>query len=452
MSDEYGTSESGPVQPLPIETPVPAPVPLGVPVKKRSKWPWVAGVLAILALLGACVGAFYLIGTAIEDTLSDPGLEAMVTPSYAYEGATFVGWSGEGRYAVIQSFYADNVPTVVVWDAQTQTTRYKDGYVVVGVESAGAQIWLEPAEKVAEGFDSFTDAIDHKPFELLAWRLDDDSEPTDAASAKWRAWPGPGDYTAYLEVDPLKGCMPAKLLINNNAGSGEGVKAALPESTRTYAPIGWSPSGEYFAIEELIDGVATGLLGELDREAETAPDRKVLVFSATTGELVAEAVLPKRVGRVPCAVWGLDDDLYWADVDDMETDLAGYTQTKMKSLSVAGVVTDVHVGDRMEGAYSVIALGSDEKGALFYTDDGRLWRVDSHGVQHSGNLDTGNTIYTESAVWDSRGGLLSARYSYEYMEDSDAEFVEVVVSSEYGGEEREVWRGPVITPPLDPML
>ncbi|MDZ4654447.1 MAG: hypothetical protein U1F44_01000 [Coriobacteriia bacterium] len=409
-------------------------VPPGLPVRKR----WPLGIGIVILLIGTCVGMSYLASTVLQDVFSPTGGQASM-PSSAYGASTLVGWSGGGRYAIIQYFDEGSVPTVAVWDRETEKTRLQGGYIVVGIESEAPQIWLEPAKDVIAPFDSFSDPIDHKPAQLFAWRLDGGDSPQDSPPAKWRSWPGPGGYIAYLELDVLKGCMPAKLLINNNESSGEGVKAALPESTRTFTPVGWSPSGKYFAIEELMDGNEIGVLGELVllRQSEQ-PDRKLLVFSAETGELAAEAVLPKGTIQTPCAAWGANDTLYWADTDAMQSNDDGGSAPDWRSLSVAsGAGTIAPPDGAMEMTWAVTTLGSDEAGARFFTDNGRLWCIGADGFAHAGNL-----RYAESADWDVRGGLLVTRTEYEWDGEVERNYASVSLFDEHGGSEREIWHGP----------
>ena len=431
MTDPFGT---------------PTPVPLGVPVKKRAKWPLVVGVAVVLALMGACAWVTYLLSTSLGDTF-DAAYEPTIGPSFVWtDGAPLVKWSGSGRYAVIQYFDEQKLPVVVVWDAQTDTTRQQAGYVVAAVESAGAQVWLEPVDRVEDVYDSFVDPIDHRPQQLYAWRLDVVDGLQEVPAAKWRAWPGPGAYTAYLEIDPLKGCLPARLLINNNEGSGEGVKAALPDSTATFAPVGWSPSGEFFAIEELLDGEAVGLLGDQAGLSEPEqPDRRLLVFSATTGALVAEAVLPKGSLVAPAALWGDDDTLYWADMDASQASYEGFGSPRIMSLTADGVSADVRITDPelFSATWSLTPLGSDGEGALFLSDEGRLWLLGAGGLSHAGNLPT--AAYATTGSWEPAGGLLVSRAQYVSGDESGDITAPVVdLFDKHGANERRIWRGPDI--------
>ncbi len=242
-------------------------------------------------------------------------------------GMDTVAWSGDGAYAVIQYHRNYMYPSVAVWDRSSGSTRTFDGYRVLFVEPYAPVVWMEPVSDAdaesSDTIDGLGDAIDHKPARLVAWRLDDNSKPTDNVPAKWRAWPGPGETIAYLEINPLKGAGPAALLFNNKAGRGEGVKAELPSTTGTFVPVGWSPSGEYFAIEELIDEqVAMDSFGiepfAVDAPADvTTPPRHLVVFDAATGKVSATAFLPQAAGTAPLALWeATADRLFWLDPDD----------------------------------------------------------------------------------------------------------------------------------------
>ena len=233
--------------------------------------------------------------------------ESSAGSSAAIEAPIGVWWAGDGAFVVAQFSAEDGRGVVIVWDKRVgKTLEPQEGYRVVAVEKAAPRIWLVPEEdfpakgETGTALDIAGDTRDEKPERLLIWDLGSAEGPSDAGEARWAAWPGSGGYTAYPEVDVLKGSLVSRLLFQPSSGETEGSKADVPEDMVTLDPIGWSDSGRYFA--------AVGL----------GPDEaQMLVFEAASGSLVAsETVAAPSSGGVHAA-WGTESDgLHWFHGDE----------------------------------------------------------------------------------------------------------------------------------------
>jgi hypothetical protein len=436
-------------EPMPSESPAitPAPLPLDpgtVSGPGRKRWPWVVGVLILLVLLGGCVAAIWLlddaIGTYSDSLASGPGDTTRLNGAAGLDQAT---WTGDGAYAVIQYHRDSTYPSVAVWDRETGSARMLDGYRVLFVERFAPVVWMEPVTDegadAANPIDGFGDALDHQPARLVAWKLDNGSGPTDNVPSKWRAWPGPGDSVAYLEINPLKGAAPSAVLFNNKASQGEGVKAEIPSTTGTFVPIGWSPSGRYFAVEELIDEQAAKdnrASGGTLADVEGVP-RQVVVFDVATGKVSAAATLPALICVAPIALWdGSADRLFWLDSLEPTGDLTG-----IRSMTATGTSGDAFAefGWDVSGEYPRLGggtpLGWDPAGPLFAID-GDIWRITAAGPKQLGMFGP------QIGSWLPGCGLLGVTTRYSNGETETTERPEAQVTDVHGGDRKTIWTGP----------
>ncbi|MEN6430176.1 MAG: hypothetical protein ABFC80_04920, partial [Coriobacteriales bacterium] len=287
-------------------------------IRRASLAVFAAAVVLIASVPGGCARAEKMDAAATSPApVATPGAEEVV-----------VAWSGEGRCAVVQYSGEDRYPCVAVWDSRTGETRVLERHQILFAETAAPVLWLEPASAGDGGAttpaDGLVDGVDHRPQQLVAWDVSRADPPSPRVSAKWHAWPGPGGYVAYPEIDVLKGAGLAAVWFNNAASSGEGAKAALPDATVTFSPIGWSPSGAYFAVEELLQ--ETDAATSAPREAK-APARKLVVFEAASGQIAATAPLPPACSG-PGAAWDASvDRLYWPEAEARATGVSLRTMT-----------------------------------------------------------------------------------------------------------------------------
>lgn len=409
-------------------------LPTAVGSRQRSRRVFYIAFAALVVLAAAVIAWVWMAGVADQGD-ADGG--AFIAGS---AGDPMVAWSGSGRYAVVQYYREFLYPSVAVWDRQTGKTRTVDGYRLLFAEPAAPQIWLEPVTAretdSATWLDGLSDAFDHKPAQLAGWRLDGDGGPSPRVSSKWRRWPGPGGYIAYPEISVLKGAGPSALWFNNEASSGEGFKAELPKTTNTFAPVGWSPSGRYFAIEELArESDYLGPNGAMRSTEATVPfERNLVVFDATTGKVSASALLPTtaRVGQ--SAVWDASADrLFWPVGFETETT----DPLELRTMTATGTAQDAfsELGwqrpAELPRAYDVRALGWSSKGSLLLLD-GLVYRIAADGLALVGPLEAEQGAYFQDA---GIAGVLS-----RYSEDEREAWVELVILGDGG--RRVVWESP----------
>lgn len=418
---------------------------------KRVRHPWIVAAVVLVLLIGAFVGGALLadetIVPLVDSYFDDPG---SLGGEIGLVGMDQAVWSGNGAYGVIQYHRDYTYPSVAVWDRKTGATRTLDGYRVLFVEPYAPVVWMEPVtDEQADdsaSVDGLGDALDHRPARMVAWRLDDGSEPTDNVPAKWGAWPGPVDSVAYLEISPLKGVGPSALLFNNKASHGEGVKGALPESTGTFIPVGWSASGRYFAVEELVDEESMTTSGTAGDSAETtATPRNVIVFDATTGEVSAIEPLPLFSDSAPIAMWdGTADRIFWLAKSDPDSEFASVGIRSMTATGPAGdAFADLGWGvpAGYRDIYTASVLGWDPEGPLFAVD-GDIWRLTSDGPAQLGML------YPQSGVWHPAGGLLAVTTEFS-SDDGGIEWPEAQLTDIHGGDRKTIWKGPAASTPRD---
>lgn len=436
MTDETGIDQS-------VAEAQPAPMPLPVPgaagaAPRKKVWPWVvAGVILFILIIG-CAGAVWLadeVFNQFEDGLLGPELGGSV-------GMDTVAWAGSGRFVVTQHYEGFVEPSVVVWDKETGETRTLDGYRLLFCEPEAPVIWMEPVTEeealMSDSMDGLGDMFDHKPERLVAWRLDDGSEPTDDVSAKWGAWPGPADTIAYLEINPLKGAAPSAVLFNNSAGQGEGVKAKIPDDVITFVPVGWSPSGDYFAVEELRREDPTGDSSDDDRP------RKVLVLDVATGDVASALELSAYAPAAPGVVWdGVTDMLFALELnipDEPEMQSSARLYSAKPGDSAWADAFDSSGWDKppaFGNAYQAGILGADPDGPLFWVD-GRILQLTVDGLIDRGGADS------VSAAWYPGSGLIGIEWGFSEGPVSE-EWTELVLMDIHGGGRKTVWKSEAVS-------
>ena len=312
----------------------PAPLPLdaaprgAAPAKgsaRRLATLWI-GLAVTVVVIVAC-GTAYLLARWAGEGLDSPGfglpdplastgsLTDLLTPASAW-------WSGDGAYAVTQSVGTDDRPVVTVYEVATKSIRTLKGYRVVGVEPAAPRIWLVPDRRktgladyseptTATLLDIAWDGVDTPPSELYLLKLDRDEDPRSDTDARWAAWDGAAGYTVSVEIDVNKGACPAGLRFDKVHSSMNAWPAKVPTDVVTFEPVGWSPSGRYFAVVSVADAAAAakaiaGYLGESDPDATTGDETwpawleregSLLIFSAETGALVARDAVQLPAAR-----------------------------------------------------------------------------------------------------------------------------------------------------------
>jgi len=386
---------------------------------------WIA-VAAVVTVAVACGGAYLLsrwVGDALDaapgtrEAVAASGLSALRTPASAW-------WSGDGAYAVVQGVGVDDRPVVSVWDRATDDVRTLAGYRVVAVEPHAPRIWLVPDQRktgMGEGsapttatlLDIAWDGVDAPPTELLSLRLDSDDDPRSDVDARWSAWDGPAGYTVSVEVDVNKGACASALRFGKTRSSLNAWAAKVPTDVVTFEPIGWSPSGRYFAaITQASPATADKVLSRYASSEGTgsAPTygASLLVFSAADGSLAArdELTVPLHSANsgAAMAAWaGPADTLYHMDLEhDLPT---------LDALTPDG--TDAFVDPKLEGwaewSDAVWMAGVDGADALVALGGVGGTATDVYRVAGPVPLHEGLILGAVTARWSPAGGMLSVQ-------------------------------------------
>lgn len=424
----------------------PAPIPVGEPPSPRSsRWRRiVAAVVALAVVTGCAVGiraAVRLLGDAFgaaEDDLLEP-------EDWGFAGSGGVNvaqWSDDGRYLVVQRFTADGRPIVAAVDAENGSGRVIEGFRALFAEPYAPVVWLERVG--ASGMpadDGLGDTFDHKSDDLLVWRLDGIASPQLPESLRWAPIPGPGGISAHVAVDPSLGCGPAGIAF----APADGTPPVEPAYVRlvpqgTFVPVGWSPSGRYFAVESLLpdDPLDISAL-----PADERPVRCLYVIDATSGSVVATQQVP-TLGPAPAALWERDEDaLVWLVPDEMRRsdgvvtacfDVATLRVSEEgppRHSEAAAHVAAEGVGGT--GPFLWLPCGATGEGAMFFVG-ASVHRVSEHGAHSIASLD----LQDGAPAWHPDVGLAWATTEYD---DGGTLRLAVHVADEHGTEDRVLWRG-----------
>lgn len=276
----------------------------------------VAGA-AILAFLLACPCAIAAIFAGRHFVA-----ESRVEYSRWVESSHRVAWSGEGRYGVAQVIGADGAPEVVSWDRDSGQVRRVSGYRLAAVERSAAVAWLVPItrQQLTERLDGewggvlvpAGGAFDNGTESLFAWELDTDEPVAATSEPAWRRWQGPANWSASAVIDPGRGAYPASVTIETTTDPAASARVTLPEGMETFDPVGWSPSGRYLALAEMLPSEGA----DADREFT----RRLLVVDASQARVVSTAIQQVSPEAGPGPVWDESSDLLLrVDAGDGET-------------------------------------------------------------------------------------------------------------------------------------
>jgi hypothetical protein len=263
----------------------------------------------VAALLFACscaVGSIFVGRSFVSETRVE--YRAWV------QAAQRVAWSGEGRFGVVQTSGADGEPVVVAWDAASDETHSVTGFRLAAVEPHSTIVWLVPITRaqLSEHPDGEWGSVllppdgpyDAAPGSLLIWDLTDaGGPPAPPVDPGWTRWPGPGVWSATALIDPARGAFPSELRLGESAAETDERRATLPDDFGTFDVAGWSPSGRYLAVAEMLDPTVP----------HESP-RRIVIVDAKTGQGVAEAEQSASQGQGATPVWSPDGDvLVWTE-------------------------------------------------------------------------------------------------------------------------------------------
>ncbi len=338
-----------------------------------------------------------------------------------------VTWSGEGGYGVLQTSTADGVPVVVAWDRTTGDTGEIAGYRLAAVERYGAIAWLVPlgTSDLSEHPDGEWESIlvpPGGPFDaasgsLFAWDLESHAlTPVPPGTApQWSRWPGPAEWSATAVIDPETGIHPGAVLIGHAEAGVADRMADLPSDLRSFDVTGWSPSGRYLALAELLDAAEFSAAG---RSGWPWPfrggdpkvgvlERRILMIDARTGAIAAQALQSVSHEYAGSPVWHLTRDmLLWVDQlgDDTDTDgLPGIRamvpgEVALDASDALGQVAP----EEWAGAERVHVPGGGHEGFLAEVvgaDVATMWWLADSGVRKAGFpvSGTGLSVYHPDA-------------------------------------------------------
>jgi hypothetical protein len=425
-----------PVAPSAANTPQPVPLPLppaGTPTgsmgRKRIAMLVITAVAAVLLLcLFAGIGLNALTDASFEDTMSATG-------------ALDTRWAGNGRYAVIEYLGSgtDGTSSVIAWDSVTLKTRKVDGYRIVATEPSSTQVWLTKA--VAEDADSDDETSDSSwdysnsgdpltdgPGSIWSWDVSRNDAPQLEATPTWEPWTGPAGITAHLGIDVSIGLWPRRITFSRNGATS--VEAKLPASLGTFLPVGWSPSGRYFAI------CAGGL-------SDDSSDR-IVILDARTGAVVASHTSSYDGYALPTddgAAWDPTDDVLWfTDTSTTSAEDEEDTVTiAVYSLEPSGTLARLQNAPSAwkDASEAPVLLGTSPQGVLLgieTLDSQTVWRIGDGKAVKVGTLgEEGNVALDWNAY--SATGVLERVESDSFLGSS----YKAVVTDSSGKRSRTIW-------------
>jgi hypothetical protein len=273
----------------------------------------VVGVVLLVASFSVIDGALSGLGAGSWSPLNSTGV--------VESGMRSVWWADGGAYLVAQVIDASGAPQAVIWSRATGKTRIIKGVQVVGVEPYSPRAWIvtgaTPAELAkryqdspmlpAEGYD-----LPSNSAEVLDLSATGTPVPAPAPPA-WAPWPGPGGVSAILGVEPTHGVMPSVLAFR--AAGGQLTTATPVPGGRSFMPLGFSPSGRYFAYKPLARW-------SKDAWVDDTETLGVQIVSVQTGRVVASMSTTSSdsvgsVGDIHSSWDASSDVLYFDDVAPM---------------------------------------------------------------------------------------------------------------------------------------
>jgi hypothetical protein len=341
-------------------------------------------------------------------------------------GVMQMRWAGDGRYAVVEyvSTGADATTSVIAWDSVTRRTVQAVGFRLVSVEPSSTQIWLTRAvarEAVPpqDGTDfAYEDGepspwkdpvtADMPPYDgpgtPWVWDATRGGAPMRPAENAWRSWSGAAGITAVMAVVPDNGLWPESVSFTS-----EGTAPVMwrPKDELTFTPLGWSPSGRYFAV----------------RQAADFDVGRVSILDARTGRQVAEVVDPSNFtsdgedGPPPTAYGGISGAAWDAESDSLLV-LRYDTQDDGNTYRVQVTTLSPDSSPRtLEGAPAEwktssnepTLLGRDGRGVLISVEGEsgtKLWRIAAGRIVSAGTFDTRKASLDGAGAYSANGKLL----------------------------------------------
>jgi hypothetical protein len=444
MSDESQVPE--PVQPAPLPVPTPPP-------PAPTRWRRVLYAVLALVIVGQCALGVRYAFKALDAVFGGPESETVLDQDVAVAGSgylTVARTTGDGRYVVVQHATAAGVPVVVAIDVAAGHSRVLEGYRALFVEPVAPVVWIEKVDPEAGlTADGLGDTFDHVPEQLLVWRLDERAPHEAPSEQRWEPIAGPGGVSAFLTGDGTLGAGPSRLAFGPTGGSPSTTEAlGAVSAERTLVPVGWSPSGRWFAVEELLledpDEIAA-------RPAAYRPVRMIHVVDPSTGRPVSSQEVP-ALGLAPAAMWDPNEDvLVWIE-PSWSSDPASSTSDGTWSASLqivrlavsADGATKLSLDDDTSRIDATVLAMPTAWGPLGASEHGMVWWVGGsvYRIGESGAVDLslGRDQQPDSVpAWDSERHLLVQ--AYVDVTDDGTQRLVVKRMNEYGANSHTLWQG-----------
>lgn len=321
-------------------------------------------VLGLVGVLACCACATLLF--LYTDVLG--GQDAIIEPM----------WAEDGRFLVFEYDDGFGESTVVSYDTERDALRRVEGFSLASVEPSAPTAWLIPRERYPgrmAGYDS-------PASEVFAWKLDRQNAPSRAR--QWAPWPNTIGMTALLEVDPAKGAWPSKIGFIS-AGTGDIRQADLTARAKTFEPLGWSPSGRFFAVLALPPGGSRTAFFE-HIGGDDVRRYQVIVIDAEKGTVVGSSESSAVTGSSDASWFGTQDTVIILDTYPFSATWS------LRSLQPSGDSVESTAAlevPALQGPVSVIGVRSDgftvSTGYFTYSNGnasevaGGFWRVSPSG-------------------------------------------------------------------------
>ncbi len=381
---------------------------------------------------------------------------------YAYEledssGSRAALWTGDGEYAVAQVYSADGTPCVVAVDPDGGEPILQEGYLLAAVEPTGSVVWvihLEPTwaeEPLSLGYPApiVADGMFDGPLKHPLDRWDIGGaypEPVGAQYASWQPLVSSTGVRALFEIDDTRGGNPAALSIEQPGGPA--VEVPLPPEILTFHAIGWSPSGRYFALEQLTQVSSIDSPDTYSYDYYDGPKRFLVIVDARTARPVFERqVMNDGLGP---AFWHAERDVVvWGDQQAYADERTGEESAPARLMAAApsGEMTraDVMLGFEEPVAWGDLSqlalLGCEPSGMLVTAPwaGTPMWLIGKDGVQGAGSADD---VY--GGAWSERWGVLSVGAYTDPATSAQLDALRLYDVS--GGPRRDLW---LADPPTD---
>lgn len=346
-------------------------------------------------------------------------------------------------------------PVVYSWSQQKGLSAGPAGHRLVASEMAAPRAWLTPADRdEPDGWPATAafNSADRPVRGLLSLEksgaVGSSKRPQTCRFAAWTPIAGNDGSSAVLSADASIGANPSRLVMESSGGRNVSVRLS---KGRTFLPIGWSPSGRWFAIALMPDAKHPGLLaGDHQHLAELA------VVDAHAGAVVATDVV--RTSDGPSAAWDRSQDrLYYSRRQGREHGNSSYDELMAFEAATGRTRRYSDVFAEAPQSWGHVFSGSIKRGSAGDPIVGFWWQADreqrlelfalsSHGPRDLGDVRLGADDFLLD--WAPSGDrLLMIVERREEKGSAVRRFLTVKTVDMHGDSERKLWERPL---PGDP--